>query len=115
MLDERRPVHLPRSLSMLVMVRAVKQRHIPNPSPTPNPNPSPVWHVSRPESANLVYCIECSICSRLYIGQTKNSLLQRLKQHLYSIDKTGKATYLYEHFRQHGSENLCIMGLESGS
>ena len=75
----------------------------------------PVWHVSRPESANLVYCIECSICSRLYIGQTKNSLLQRLKQHLYSIDKTGKATYLYEHFRQHGSENLCIMGLESGS
>src|SRR4029434_274194 len=39
MLDERRPVHLPRSLSMLVMVRAVKQRHIPNPNPNPNPNP----------------------------------------------------------------------------
>src|SRR4029434_5644239 len=38
MLDERRPVHLPRSLSMLVMVRAVKQRHIPNPNPNPNPN-----------------------------------------------------------------------------
>src|SRR4029434_8451594 len=41
MLDERRPVHLPRSLSMLVMVRAVKQRHIPNPNPNPNPNPKP--------------------------------------------------------------------------
>ena len=35
MLDERRPVHLPRSLSMLVMVRAVKQRHIPNPARAP--------------------------------------------------------------------------------
>src|SRR4029434_9109728 len=35
LLDERRPVHLPRSLSMLVMVRAVKQRHIPNPARAP--------------------------------------------------------------------------------
>src|SRR4029434_9306220 len=35
MLDERRPVLLPRSLSMLVMVRAVKQRHIPNTARAP--------------------------------------------------------------------------------
>src|SRR4029434_9587628 len=33
MLDKRRPVHFPRSLTMLVMVKAVKQRHIPNPRP----------------------------------------------------------------------------------
>src|SRR4029434_1825100 len=38
MLDKRRPVHFPRSLTMLVMVKAVKQRHIPN----PNPNPSAI-------------------------------------------------------------------------
>src|SRR4029434_6133938 len=38
MLDKRRPVHFPRSLTMLVMVKAVKQRHIAN----PNTNPSPV-------------------------------------------------------------------------
>ena len=40
MLDKRRPVHFPRSLTMLVMVKAVKQRHIPNPNPNPTPPPA---------------------------------------------------------------------------
>src|SRR4029434_5936533 len=48
MLDERRPVHLPRSLFMLVMVRAVKQRHIPNPNPNPRPYPNPI-HYPKPK------------------------------------------------------------------
>lgn len=76
---------------------------------------APVWLVSGPKSTNVVYCIECKVCGNLYIGQTKNSLLERLKQHLHSITSTNKKTYLYEHFRLHGITNLLIMGLESGS
>lgn len=67
------------------------------------------------QSSNLVYCIECKVCNRLYVGQTKNTLLERLKQHLRSINGTGRGTHLYEHFRTHGSINLSIMGIEAGS
>src|SRR4029434_1213096 len=49
MLDKRRPVHFPRSLTMLVMVKAVKQRHIPNPNPNPNPNPR---QTSKPQNTD---------------------------------------------------------------
>lgn len=48
----------------------------------------PVRGTHGPNSRNLVYCIECQVCKKLYIGQTKNTLSARLKQHLYSITKT---------------------------
>lgn len=75
----------------------------------------PVGQTLGQNAQNVIYCIQCQTCGKLYIGQTKNTLLQRLKQHLYAINKTSKDTYLYQHFRLHGSEQLIIMGLESGS
>ena len=57
--------------------------------------------------------IKCKICEILYVGQTKNTLAQRLKQHLYIIGRRHKSTHLYLHFQAHGVENLQIAGLES--
>ena len=73
---------------------------------------APVWRDIEEKACNLIYAIECKTCGVLYIGETKNTLLQRLKQHLYYIDRSNKSTKLYEHFRDHGSKNLCITGLE---
>lgn len=67
---------------------------------------APVFQTLGQESQNVIYCIQCQNCGKLYIGQTKNTLLQRLKQHLYAINKTSKVTYLYNHFRLHGSNQL---------
>lgn len=74
-----------------------------------------VREVFQLDSSNLVYGIECKTCNKWYIGQTKNSLRMRLKQHLYSIRQTTKSTAIYVHFRDHGWENLLITGLESGT
>lgn len=72
-----------------------------------------MWQTFQLESSNLVYVIECVICIKFYIGQTKNKLLQRLKQHIYYVDRA--VTELCVHFRIHGKENLMIAGLESGT
>ena len=74
----------------------------------------PVWQTFQPESTNLVYLIQCKVCEKLYVGQTQNRLTERLYQHLYHIDQNKKHTMLYEHFRDHGRENLIISGLETG-
>ena len=76
---------------------------------------APVWGTFSPDSQNLVYAIECRTCGRLYIGQTKNSLRTRLKQHIYWTKNPNKATVLYTHLRLHGLENMRIMGLQQGS
>lgn len=72
-----------------------------------------VWQKLHLNSKNVVYLIECMRCNMLYVGQTKNILLDRLKQHLYHINNSNKATVLYEHFRSHGAHNLRLAGLES--
>lgn len=65
------------------------------------------------ESSNSVYLIECLKCKELYVGQTKNSIEKRLKQHIYYITKSNKTYLLYSHFREHGITNLRCVGLES--
>lgn len=66
------------------------------------------------ESINLVYGIICKACGKIYVGETKNSLKERLKQHIYLIKKPKKHTILYEHFWTHGLANFSILGLEKG-
>src|SRR4029434_5318273 len=53
MLDKRRPVHFPRSLTMLVMVKAVKQRHIPKSNPCSKPNLNLTHVLNLPLDPNL--------------------------------------------------------------
>ncbi len=74
---------------------------------------APVWHTFQLDSSNLVYLIECKICGKLYVGQTKNKLVDRVRQHVYHIGRDIKTTEMYVHFRRHGTENLLIAGLET--
>jgi hypothetical protein len=60
-------------------------------------------HTTRKEitcnSNNLIYCIECTRCHKLYVGQTKNSIKKRFSAHFYSIENPLKLdTVVGRHF-----------------
>ena len=37
------------------------------------------------QSSNIVYCIECKCCNKRYIGETKRTLHERIKEHIADI------------------------------
>lgn len=74
----------------------------------------PIYQEFELTSTNLVYAIQCRHYQRLYIGQTKNALILRLKQHLGHIEGVSKSTHLYDHFSLVGMEHLSICGLAPG-
>lgn len=49
----------------------------------------------------------------MYIGETRNTLLTRLKQHLYNIGKNKLTTPLVKHFQVHSPQHLSITGLQT--
>lgn len=73
----------------------------------------PIWQRVHLNTLNVVYVIRCVLCQKLYIGETKNTLQSRLKQHIYHINKGDRTTVLYTHFITHGLEQLKIEGLET--
>lgn len=54
-----------------------------------------------------VYKITCKINNKLYIGQTYNSLEDRLRQHINDANE-GKDTKFYRAIRKHGASNFHI-------
>jgi len=55
------------------------------------------------KSANVVYCIECSLCGKQYIGETKQEFHKRISSHRYDIlHKTDTA--IAEHFNLPGHD-----------
>lgn len=63
---------------------------------------------------NCVYLISCKKCTAQYVGQTKNTILTRLYQHLYNIrNKKETQTHIVKHFLQHGLDSLEVCGLQS--
>ena len=51
-------------------------------------------------SSNLIYCIECNLCQKQYVGQTKNQLRVRMNNHLSTIRNSGD-TPVARHFECH--------------
>ena len=51
-------------------------------------------------SSSLIYCIQCNICSKQYVGQTKNELRVGMNSHLSSIRLQGD-TPVPRHFKLH--------------
>ena len=49
-------------------------------------------------SSNLIYLIQCQLCNKQYVGQTRNKILSRLNQH-YSTIRTAQETPVSRHFR----------------
>lgn len=74
---------------------------------------APICQNIGPKTRNVVYGVRCLQCQVLYIGETKNSLEERIKQHRYKIRKLSKDGLLYIHFQTHTLDNLQTFGLES--
>ena len=53
-------------------------------------------------SNNLVYCLVCKSCSKMYVGQTKRSLRERAGEHFTSIRKQKKHLVVGRHFNSAG-------------
>lgn len=67
-----------------------------------------------PQTTNCVYLIYCTKCPKQYVGQTKNSILTRLNQHIYNINRKKEThTHIVNHFIHHGLPALRVMGLQS--
>ena len=49
----------------------------------------------------ISYCLECTICHIMYVGQTKNRILDTFHGHLSSI-RNHKHTAVAKHFASHG-------------
>ena len=62
---------------------------------------------------NCVYLITCQVCGLQYVGETSNSIADRIKQHKYTINNE-KDTHLLivRHFMTHGMEAVKVCGLE---
>ena len=64
-------------------------------------------------SYNIIYLITCTLCNKQYIGQTKNTLRERLNSHRFDI-KNAKDTPLARHFnlQHHTIEHLKVVAIE---
>ena len=62
---------------------------------------------------NCVYLITCQVCGLQYVGETSNSIADRIKQHKYTINNE-KDTHLLivRHFMTHGMDAVKVCGLE---
>ena len=46
--------------------------------------------INTPTSANVIYCITCTLCKKLYIGETGRRLGDRFGEHLCDFEKNDK-------------------------
>lgn len=66
-----------------------------------------------PQTTNCVYLIFCTKCNKQYVGETSNTLNQRMWQHKYNILHHKELhTPLVKHFIEHNWLSLKIMILE---
>ena len=49
-------------------------------------------------SNNLIYCLYCKACSKIYVGQTKRSTRERIGEHFTSIRKCKKHLVVGRHY-----------------
>ena len=38
-------------------------------------------------STNVIYCISCTLCKKIYIGETERKLVDRFREHLRDVEK----------------------------
>lgn len=81
-----------------------------------NPQTKAVHEISpalKHDTVNCVYLIYCTKCNKQYVGETSNSLAVRLTQHRYNLKNRKEShTLIVQHFMEHGSKSLKIMGLQ---
>eukprot|EP00061_Rhincodon_typus_P010600 g35011.t1 len=64
-------------------------------------------------SANVVYCIRCSRCDLLHIGETKCRLRDRFVEHLCSVRDKRQHLPVANHFNSlsHFLDDMSILGI----
>ena len=66
-------------------------------------------------SANVIYCITCTLCNKLYIGETCRRLGDRFRKHLRDVEKNDKdaSKPVARHFNlpNHSKKHMAICGL----
>ena len=72
-------------------------------------------------SANIIYCITCTLCKKLYIGETERRLGDRFREHLRDGEKDDQnaSTPVARHFNlpNHSKQHMAVCGpsLHQGS
>ena len=65
--------------------------------------------------ANVIYCITCTLCNKLYIGETGRRLGDRFREHLRDVEKNDKdaSKPVARHFDlpNHSKKHMAICGL----
>ena len=66
-------------------------------------------------SANVIYCITCTLCKKLYIGETGRRLGDRFREHLRDVEKDDKdaSKPVARHFNlpNHSKQHMAVCGL----
>ena len=66
-------------------------------------------------SANVIYCLTCTLCNKLYIGETARRLGDRFREHLRDVEKNDKdaSKPVARHFNlpNHSKKHMAICGL----
>ena len=66
-------------------------------------------------STNVIYCITCTLCKKLYIGETGRRLGDRFREHLRDVEKDDKnaSKPVARHFNlpNHSKQHMAVCGL----
>ena len=66
-------------------------------------------------SANVIYCITCTLCKKLYIGETGRRLRDRFREQLRDVEKddknASKPVARQFNLPNHQSANMAVCGL----
>ena len=57
------------------------------------------------QSSNLVYCLQCNICGKQYVGETKRTFHERIREHFRNIRKGLPKEPLGRHFNDADHRN----------
>ena len=57
------------------------------------------------QSSNVVYCLQCKVCNKQYVGETKRTFHERVREHFRNIRKGISKEPLGRHFNLPGHHN----------
>ena len=72
-------------------------------------------------STNIIYCITCTLCTKIYKGETGRRLVDRFREHLRDAEQnnTDVSKPVARHFNlpnhSHHNMNICGLSLHHGS
>ncbi len=60
-------------------------------------------------STNVIYCLKCTECNKLYVGQTKRPLKKRMVEHFSDINKKDPTKPLGQHFAKPNHSDVHVL------